>query len=174
MKKLLLGIAMMAAGVVTAQAQAHVAAPVWGCRLSASHIKTASQLELLLVRGETATAHGYVVCQDAVGQRVGQHVEVSITSGGVGPAFNGSLEGLKLYAVVAGLSTPKSMIGTYQLAAGPRLGLIAARAGLMAGAQVSGHGIGAEIEAVFENRFSIGVDFGGMTMTVRPVKVSRH
>lgn len=164
MKKLMLGLVM----VMAAQAQARIAAPVWSCKLKASNFQTRSSLELLLVRGESATGNGTIVCMDAVGQRVSKPVTVALTSGGVGPAFNGSLDGMTLFAVTAGLATPNSMMGRYELAAGPRLGLIQARAGIMAGAQVAGHGIGVSLEAVIENRFSIGVDFGTMALAIRP------
>lgn len=163
MKKLMLGIALL----VASQAQAHMASPVWTCKLKAK-VTGHQQVELLIIRGETATAAGTVACSDAFGHKVSKNVNLTLHSGGVGPAVNGPLDSLTIKAVTVGLATPESMVGTYQLAAGPRLGLINARVGVMGGAQVSGHGVGAQIDLVIENRNSIGIDVGALTLEVRP------
>ncbi len=174
MKNLALILALVAGvAVTTPQAEAKLAAPLWACKLKANIVNTQSSLELLIVRGETVTGNGTVVCQDAIGQRSVSHVDIQIQSAGIGPAFNGPLEGLTIYAVRAGVSSDDGMSGTYQLAAGPRIGLINARAGLLGGVQIAGNSIGAGIEAVIENRFSVGVDVGGMVMTVTPAQSLR-
>jgi hypothetical protein len=164
MKKLVLALALVAG----ASASATPAAPFFGCKLKADIVETKSSVELLIIRGETVVGYGTSACMDIVGQTTRQNVAITIQSGGIGPAFNGPLQGLKIYAVRAGLTGVDGMEGTYQLAAGPRLGLIAARVGLMAGVQISGSGVGAGVEAVIENRFSVGLDLGGMAMTVVP------
>jgi len=166
MKKLVLALALVA-GASQAQA-ATLAAPFFGCKLKADIVETKSSVELLIIRGETVVGYGTSVCADIVGQKYKQNVAVTIQSGGIGPAINGPLQGLTIYAVRAGITGVDGMEGTYQLAAGPRLGLIGARVGLLAGVQVSGSGVGAGIEAVIENRFSVGIDLGGMALTVKP------
>lgn len=163
MKMLVLALAL-----VGASAQARPAAPFFGCKLKANIVETKSSVELLVIRGETVVGYGTSTCADIVGQVVKQNVQVTIQSGGIGPAINGPLQGLTIYAARVGITGVNGMEGTYQLSAGPRIGLIAARAGLMAGVQVSGSGVGAGVEAVIENRFSIGLDLGGMAMTVKP------
>ena len=165
MKSLVLALAVLAGS----QAYASPAAPLFGCRLKADIVETKSSVELLIVRGETVVGYGTSVCVDAVGQKVKQNVEVTIQSGGVGPAINGPLQGLTVYAVRAGITGVSGMEGTYQLAAGPRIGLLTERVGVLGGVQVSGSGVGAGIEAIIENRFALGIDLGGMTMAVRPV-----
>lgn len=174
MKNLVLALAMVAASAITSQAHASLAAPLWACKLKANIVNTQSSFELLVIRGETVSGSGKVVCQDALGQKTSHNVSIQIQSGGIGPAFNGPLEGLTIYAVRAGVSSTDGMIGSFQLAAGPRLGLISSRAGLMAGVQIAGNSVGAGIEAVIENRFSVGVDLGGMVMTVTPAQRLRH
>jgi hypothetical protein len=169
MKKLVLALALVAGA---SQAQATPAAPFFGCRLKADITETKSSVELLVIRGETVVGYGTSVCTDIVGQQVRQNVQVTIESGGIGPAINGPLQGLTIYAVRAGITGVNGMEGTYQLSAGPRLGLLNARVGVMAGVQVSGSGVGAGVEAVIENRFSLGLDLGGMAMKVTPVR--RH
>lgn len=166
MKKLLLAIAVTCG----ASFQANAAAPLWTCKLTGKIDGTTSQLELILIRGEEVTGHGVVVCRDAFGHKVRNSVNLHITSGGIGPAFNGPLEGLTIVAARAGVSTIDGMIGQYDLSAGPRFGLIHGRVGIMAGAQISGQGAGAGVEAVIENRFSVGLDLGGMVMTVTPAR----
>jgi len=169
MKNIVLALALVAGATLTSQAQAsNLAAPFWGCRLKANIVETVNSVELLIIRGEKVVGYGTVACTDVVGQTKRQNVMVTIKSGGIGPAINGPLQGLTVYAVRAGVATTDGMAGKYRLSAGPRLGLIAARVGVMAGVQVSGQGIGAGIEAVIENRFSIGIDLGGMSMTVVP------
>jgi hypothetical protein len=163
MKKLMLGFALL----VASQAQAHIASPVWTCKLKAK-VTGHQQVELLLFRGETATAAGTVSCHDAFGHKVNKNVNVTLHSGGVGPAINGPLDSLVVKAVTVGLATPEGMVGTYQLAAGPRLGLLDARVGVMGGVQVAGHGVGAQIDLVIENRNSFGIDVGALTLEVRP------
>lgn len=164
MKVLVLALALVAG----ATAQARPAAPFFGCKLKANIVETQSSVELLIIRGETVVGYGTSVCSDIVGQQTKQNVKVTIQSGGIGPAINGPLQGLTIYAARVGITGVNGMEGTYQLAAGPRIGLINARAGLMGGVQVSGSGVGAGIEAVIENRFSVGIDLGGMALTVVP------
>jgi hypothetical protein len=168
MKNLLIGALLVAAGM-TLDAHAALSAPVWACKLKANLTQTHSMLELIVVRAENVSGQGTVVCVDAFGRKVKQAVDIEIQSAGLGPAFNGPLEGLTIYAARAGVSTLDGMSGQYQLQAGPRLGLISARAGLLGGVQIAGNSIGAGIEAIIENRFSVGVDVGGMVMTVTPI-----
>jgi len=168
-------LALTVAFGVSFQAQAlDLAAPLWACKLSGKIDNTASQVELLLIRGEQVSGHGMVVCRDAFGRKVKNHVNLQMTSAGVGPAINSSLEGLRIYAARVGVSSLDGMIGQYDFNAGPRLGLIHARAGLMGGVQVAGQSLGAEIEAVIENRFSVGVDVGAMILTVTPAGKRRR
>jgi hypothetical protein len=172
MKNLVLGALLVAAGM-TLNAHAALSAPLWGCKLKANLAETRSSLELIVVRGENAAGQGTVVCMDALGHKSKQAVDIEIRSVGVGPAFNGPLEGLTIYAARAGVSTNDGMSGEYQLQAGPRLGLISARTGLLGGVQIAGNSIGAGVEAVIENRFSVGIDVGGMVMRVTPVATLR-
>jgi hypothetical protein len=172
MKNLILGTLLVAAGM-TFDAHAALSAPVWACKLKANLTETQSSFELIVVRGENVSGQGTVVCMDALGRKRKQAVDIEIHSAGLGPAFNGPLEGLTIYAARAGVSTLDGMSGEYQLQAGPRLGLISARAGLLGGVQIAGNSIGAGIEAVIENRFSVGIDVGGMVMSVKPVATLR-
>jgi hypothetical protein len=168
MKNLILGALLVAAGM-TMNAHAALSAPIWACKLKANLTETHASFELIVVRGENVSGQGTVVCVDSLGHKSKQAVDIEIHSAGLGPAFNGPLEGLTIYAARAGASTNDGMSGEFQLQAGPRLGLISARAGLLGGVQIAGNSIGAGIEAVIENRFSIGVDVGGMVMRVTPV-----
>lgn len=161
-------LAIAFALISSAAYAADPAFPVWGCELKADLIETQSSVELLIIRGETVLGKGTATCVSAVGQRVSRRVDVVIQSGGIGPAINGPLQGLTIYAVRAGVATTDGMIGTYQLAAGPRLGLINTRASVMVGVQLSGQGVGAGVEAIIENRFSVGLDLGGMAMAIVP------
>ncbi len=170
MKSIILALALISG----ASASATPAALFFGCRLKANITETKSSVELLVIRGETVVGYGTSVCTDIVGQQVRKNVQITIESGGIGPAINGPLQGLTIYAVRAGITGVSSMEGTYQLSAGPRLGLIGARVGLMAGVQLSGNGVGAGVEAVIENRFSVGLDLGGMAMTVKEARRSRR
>lgn len=172
MKNLIFGALLVTAGMAF-NAHAALSAPLWGCKLKANLTETHSSFELLVVRGEIVSGQGTVVCMDALGHKRKQAVDIEIHSAGLGPAFNGPLEGLTIYAVRAGVSTLDGMSGEYQLQAGPRLGLISARAGLLGGVQIAGNSIGAGIEAVIENRFSVGIDVGGMVMSVKPVATLR-
>jgi hypothetical protein len=162
-------LALVSALLVGATAYAaDPAFPVWGCKLKAKMLETQSSVELIIIRGETVRGQGTATCTTAVGQTTTQAVDVVLQSGGIGPAFNGPLQGLRIYAVRAGVATTDGMIGMYHLSAGPRLGLINARVGVMGGVQVDGQGVGAGVEAVIENRFSIGLDIGGMAMAIVP------
>lgn len=168
MKKLALVLALVTGAALTSQAQAQVPAVAWGCKLKAKLVQTTSSVELLVIRGETVIGQGVAACADAFGRVTKQKVDVVIQSGGIGPAINGPLQGLTIYAARVGVANVRNMIGTYQLQAGPRIGLIGARVGVMAGAQIAGDGVGAGVEAVIENRFSVGLDLGGMAMAVVP------
>jgi len=163
MKALILAVALMTG----AAANAEIAFPLWGCKLKAT-VTDSSSIDLLVIRGETAHAKGVAKCMTALGQTSTQKVDVVIQSGGIGPAINGNLEGLTIYAARTGVATTNGMYGVYQLSAGPRLGLLKARVGVMAGVQISGEGVGAGVEAVIENRFSFGLDLGGMAMAIVP------
>ncbi len=170
MNRILLAATFFVAGItLSGQSQAATfAAPFFGCKLKAQITHTTSNVELILIRGEKVTGNGSVVCVDAVGQKTTQNVNITIRSGGIGPAFNGSLEGLTIYAARAGITTVDGMAGKYHLSVGPRLGLIHARVGIMGGVQASGAGAGLGVEAVIENRFSVGLDLGGMSLVVIP------
>lgn len=170
MKGLVLGLALTI-GALSSPAQASEPAfPLWGCKLKAKIVQTNAHVELLIARGEEVLASGTVICASAVGQTKRSKVSVKLNSVGFGPAINGPLEGLTIYAVRAGIATRDGMIGTYQLQAGPRLGLLTNRVGIMGGVQLSGEGVGAGVEAIIENRFALGVDIGGMTMEVTPAR----
>lgn len=164
MKKLIVALALVAG----AQAQAEIAAPLFGCELHASLTQTIRSVELLIVRAEAVTGPGTVICTDAVNRQTAQNVQVIIESAGIGPAINLPLVGSDIYAVRAGAVTMDGMAGKYRIGVGPRLGLIGGRANIMPAVQVSGEGAGLGVEIAFEERFSIGLDLSGTVMTVKP------
>ncbi len=164
MKALVLALALSAG----ATAQATPAVPFFGCKLKANVVEVQSSVELLVVRGETLIANGTSKCMDIVGQTTSQNVKVILQSTGLGPAFNGPVSDMTIYAVRTGITGVNNMQGTYSLTAGARLGLISSRVGASAGVQISGLGVGAGVEVSVENRLSLGFDLAGSTMTVIP------
>jgi len=168
MKKLLLALALVGGAAVQANA-AIPAFPVFGCHLSAT-ITSSEGAELIIARGETAYGTGTVACMDAFGRTTTDNVNIKMTTGGIGPAINGTLKGLNMFVATVGVSSVDGMYGAYHLGVGPRLGLIAARASVMAGVQASGNSLGLQVEVLIEDRFSIGIDIGGMEMEITPAQ----
>lgn len=171
MKGFVIALALVA-GASQAQAK-QPAFPLWACKMKAKVVQTNAHVELLIARGEEVLATGTVICSTALGQTKRSNVMVKLNSIGFGPAINGPLEGLTIYAVRAGIATTDGMNGTYQLQAGPRLGLLTHRVGVVGGVQISGAGAGAGVEAIIENRFALGVDIGGMLMEVTEAPARR-
>lgn len=149
--------------------QAQTTLPFYGCKLRAELVETKESVELFIVRGETVVGYGVTECTDLRGRKVKQNVTVQIESAGFGLAFNGPLQGLTVLAARAGTSGVTNMEGTYDFSIGPRLGLIETRESVMAGVQVEGDVPGVGIEAVIENRLSLGLDIGGMKMIVKAI-----
>ncbi len=166
MKALVLAFSIFA-GISQAHARSEV--PFYGCKLRADLVETKESVEAFIVRSETVVGYGVSECTDLRGRKVTQNVTVQLESGGVGLAFNGPLQGLTVLAARAGVAGVTSMEGVYDFSVGPRLGLIDSRESVMAGIQINGPAAGVGIEAVIENRLSLGLDFGGMKMVVKAV-----